>query len=1503
MHFTGPGLRNTPQKAGFVWFFTKMAGRAISMVRKIVCLFLLFNFLISPAQAADFVASLSNPLNLAEPIPLPAEHVRLEKFIPGSRGFFLHLQTAHGDVEAQHHLEQTLRFLEKKYSIQLLLVEGSAVPLRSEFLQMIPEQPEDNREILNQLAHHGLVKAPELFLSDYPQIETAGIENAALYRANLESYLKVRALRHETENFLKKSRDLLLKKQSQQLTPEIRQFLRQKLQFEEQILPLSSWLQELFQESSETLGIHLENPLYQFDWPMLTRYFFLHPPHAKTAVLSEDLQRKLIGEISGKDFFEELEKLSQMILEKKSPKEKNLFKQIHQFGNLKKILSLSLSREEWSEVQSQKEILKPSIWLKSLNSTETVESFALYDKAFETALTFYENALAREDAMKDAIQSRLEKDAPRVTVLITGGFHSAFVEKMVEEEDYSYLLASPLIKDSSSAADVYEDSILKTSVSASTLETAPFLALSEKDLERQGINPEKLNSEVRKILMTTSLKKPAALFPLLEKMRARWTPSNRSEVRTEAPSFAEELTLANKIIFHYPENGPNDPYVQIEALLTILYGGSIQYYENRSSKTESNLSQVRGDNLQGLLSFLKNANTNAKQRTQAADLSQRAVEKLKALGFRAGQRITVFGKQSTIGETLARDPRFESSFLHTFLGSRFQKLPNRLDTALETYKAYLLAKEGKSSDEVIETSLKTLGENLRRYEHIFQPKIPTLESIPTDFNPNGAAKELQWLRPYAMRAQHNDENGPHKGGIRALPAFWLKGSEEFNVLSKELIEAGLNLIEMRYFLRKHAREEDSPLAFGMTSKTAAYHLPLGGGKGTVLLADFFLSSEGKIVLEDLSHHFKGSPQELRDNIFQNYAKILFESGFIGPYRDIPAPDANTGSPDMNHMTETLLRSWFVNLEPKQKALLPSWFKQAAERNPSSEKFPLLKAVWNHLGQGKFSKNHFSEAESALLKELLDLIATFTAKSLDGFGSPWRVQSTGDGAVRALKKILLLEIEHRGGGIQGLSSLLGGRKIESFDAEKPLKNLSAKVVGFGNAGQWLVHRLLDEGSLITGISEGPFGVVLKPEGFTKDDVEWLAAIKKTKGDFHALNQESETEKRGIFVVSESDFIEEPADIYVLAARENTITAKNVKNAAGWIFLEIANGGITQEAYEELSQWATVITDTIANAGGVIVSYFEWLQNIKRENWDEATVIQHLEKQMDTSIRDLSNLRWELSLTLKKKVAWRTAVDIAMIRSLENAQIAETKQKTIPSKKKVSAFASSRSEVRKSPEESLEILLARLKNEGVSFVPSAFRKNKDLAIALLGPEVIPANPLTWPPAPKIQNRISQDLKIPSSKTLRARLGLKPSEAYLIGKNFALDYGAIAVLRKIIGEAPGIILTKDTDALDKIAALNKEFQKRGESPLLVAPNVEKALEILKQKNPSYSGRYAGIFGLEDLSFLEGDALKENLNHFKIDWILKTPHQFSRFLEENNLDTLVKNFLQAGRLILQAA
>jgi glutamate dehydrogenase (NAD(P)+) len=323
---------------------------------------------------------------------------------------------------------------------------------------------------------------------------------------------------------------------------------------------------------------------------------------------------------------------------------------------------------------------------------------------------------------------------------------------------------------------------------------------------------------------------------------------------------------------------------------------------------------------------------------------------------------------------------------------------------------------------------------------------------------------IEGFRGY--RSQFNGDRGPYKGGIRYHP----------NV----------------------SRDEVKALSGWMVYKCAVVDIPYGGGKGGIVIDPReFSESE----LERVTRAFA---TELRP--------------FIGPDKDIPAPDVNTGQREMN------------------------WIKDTYEK------------LENTTAPG-----------------------VITGKSLDNGGSEGRVEATGRSVMLAAR--------------------------EAFDyLDKEIEGATVAIQGYGNAGSVAAKLLEDLGARVVAVSDSS-GAVFDPEGLD------TRAVKQFKRETGSVTGYDDAEEE----FSNDDLLTMDVDLLVPAALENAIDAELASRVEADVIVEAANGPVTPDADDILTEKeVTLVPDILANAGGVTVSYFEWVQNRQRFAWTEERVNDELER---------------------------------------------------------------------------------------------------------------------------------------------------------------------------------------------------------------------------------------------------------------------------------------------------
>jgi glutamate dehydrogenase len=202
-------------------------------------------------------------------------------------------------------------------------------------------------------------------------------------------------------------------------------------------------------------------------------------------------------------------------------------------------------------------------------------------------------------------------------------------------------------------------------------------------------------------------------------------------------------------------------------------------------------------------------------------------------------------------------------------------------------------------------------------------------------------------------------------------------------------------------------------------------------------------------------------------------------------------------------------------------------------------------------------------------------------------------------------------------------------------DKPIEQATVAVQGFGNAGRHVAKILAGLGSKIVAVSDSK-GAIYDPNGLDLD------RVMKLKDQETILNYGSE------YHLPPDSLLELDADLLVPAALENVITQENAARIQAKIVAEAANGPTTPEADEILfANGVHVIPDILANAGGVTVSYFEWVQNTMNYYWSEEEVKEKLETIMVDSYHQVREL------AEKYNTDFRTAAYMKSIRRVVEA----------------------------------------------------------------------------------------------------------------------------------------------------------------------------------------------------------------------------------------------------------
>ncbi len=203
----------------------------------------------------------------------------------------------------------------------------------------------------------------------------------------------------------------------------------------------------------------------------------------------------------------------------------------------------------------------------------------------------------------------------------------------------------------------------------------------------------------------------------------------------------------------------------------------------------------------------------------------------------------------------------------------------------------------------------------------------------------------------------------------------------------------------------------------------------------------------------------------------------------------------------------------------------------------------------------------------------------------------------------------------------------------------LKSATIAIQGYGNAGYYLA-KLAPEilGMKVVAVSDSKGGIYM-PEGIDADKVlEWKRETGSVKDFPGATN------------ITNEELLELEVDVLAPAAIENVITGENADKVKAKLVAEVANGPVTPEADKILFEKGVFqIPDFLCNAGGVTVSYFEWVQNINGFYWDEETVYSRLDMMMTRAFNKVYEKHQE------KKIHMRDAAYVVAVERVYRAML--------------------------------------------------------------------------------------------------------------------------------------------------------------------------------------------------------------------------------------------------------
>lgn len=354
---------------------------------------------------------------------------------------------------------------------------------------------------------------------------------------------------------------------------------------------------------------------------------------------------------------------------------------------------------------------------------------------------------------------------------------------------------------------------------------------------------------------------------------------------------------------------------------------------------------------------------------------------------------------------------------------------------------------------------------------------------------------------FGYRVQHDNARGPFKGGLRYHPH-----------------------VDM---------DEARSLASLMTWKTAIVDLPFGGGKGGMNCDPSALS---KGELERLTRRFV---QQIHD--------------FIGPDKDIPAPDVGTDAQVM---------AWIFNEYAKFHGFHP---------------------------------------------------ACVTGKPVEFHGSEGREAATGFGVAVIARETLAK----------------AGRVVEGT---------TFAIQGYGNVGSNTARILHGQKGKIVGVSDA-FGAILNPNGI---DIHAL--------DVHMTEHRKVVGFGGGTPATNEELLTTPVDVLIPAALGGVFDAELARQVSAKFVIEAANSPTWPEADEVFrKREIVVVPDILANSGGVIVSYFEWVQNLQHFRWGLEQIQREEEKRLVDGFQKVHEI------AQKKAIPMRTAAFYLAISRVGRARI--------------------------------------------------------------------------------------------------------------------------------------------------------------------------------------------------------------------------------------------------------
>jgi len=251
------------------------------------------------------------------------------------------------------------------------------------------------------------------------------------------------------------------------------------------------------------------------------------------------------------------------------------------------------------------------------------------------------------------------------------------------------------------------------------------------------------------------------------------------------------------------------------------------------------------------------------------------------------------------------------------------------------------------------------------------------------------------------------------------------------------------------------------------------------------------------------------------------------------------------------------------------------------------------------------------------------LAAFTGKSIAKGGSRGREVATGFGGYVILREFLKAQVP----------------------SGAPEARPTVAVQGFGNVGANIARILFEKGFKVVAISDSR-GALHDPDGI---DIKKVMETKERTGIIdraicYSLGPDQEPCK----IFTNEELLLLPVDILIPAALENVVTEENARHIQAKIILEMANGPTSREAEEILiRRGAEIIPDILANSGGGVGSYFEWMQSLEQKYWTEDQVLAGIDEKLTAAFAAIREAKE------KYGVSWRMASYIRALRRVAEA----------------------------------------------------------------------------------------------------------------------------------------------------------------------------------------------------------------------------------------------------------